>query len=517
MPRFSEPGNGEPANDAMIKRLLLPFCLALPQLLAALTVPNVFSDHMVLQRERPIPVWGKAEAGETVTVEFASQKAQAVADASGQWSLRLEPLDASFEPQILRIQGSDTELNFTDVLVGEVWLCSGQSNMDWPVKQLKDADLEIATANHPAIRLHNVTHVTSDTPVFSSAATWEVCTPATVGAFSGAGYYFGRDLHAYLHVPVGLIEAAWGGTPAIAWTRAEVLDQHPQFQEKLTEWQGHLRDYPQALKKWESEVARLKTENPALTRWQLPRKPFGPDSPHRPASLANGMLAAVAPYALRGAIWYQGENDAGWHPEDYDQRLRLMIEDWRDWWSIDDLHFGIVQLANFLQPKSEPADDAWPRLRESQRRLAHSLSHTGLAVTIDLGEANDIHPRNKQDVGRRLARWALADIYGADVLAGGPVLQKAQFDGDTVTLTFEQVGSGLAILDAHTLGGFTLAGEDGVFHPAQASIEGTDTVIVSSPEIIRPVHLRYGWQNNPVDASLGNQERLPASPFEVRK
>ncbi len=248
-----------------------------------------------------------------------------------------------------------------------------------------------------------------------------------------------------------------------------------------------------------------------------PPKPPRPDSPHRPASLANGMLAPVAPFAIRGAVWYQGETDTHWEPEHYDERLRVMVDDWRAWWENEDLNFGVVQLANFMRTKEEPSDDNWPKLRESQRQLVRSLPNSGLVVTIDLGEMNDIHPLNKQDVGRRLARWALTDVYGILELRGGPEVASADFRGQEVWMTFDQVGSGLHIMDSYVLGGFTVAGADGVFYPAEARIEDPNQVIVHSTSVPEPVHVRYGWENNPVDASLTNKERLPASPFEIRK
>ena len=247
------------------------------------------------------------------------------------------------------------------------------------------------------------------------------------------------------------------------------------------------------------------------------RKPRGgPDDPHRPGVLANGMLATIAPYALRGAIWYQGETDSGWHPELYDERLQVRVEDWRDWWELPERGFGIVQLAAYRQPKPEPSNDGWANLREAQRDLANTLPHTGLAVTIDIGESDDIHPANKREVGRRLARWALTDIYEKISLRGGPEFESADVKEGEVTLNFTQVGAGLRAINGPSLGGFTLAGADEVFHNADASVKGSNQVVVESVAVPEPKYVRYAWQENPVDANLGNQERLPASPFEEK-
>jgi sialate O-acetylesterase len=662
---------------------ILCFLFLLPAVLCAeLAVPNIFSDHMVLQQEQTIRVWGTGSAGNSVTVEFAGASASAKIGPDETWEVDLPAMAGSFTPQTLMISDGRETLRFNDVLVGEVWLCSGQSNMAWTVNRVKDADLESLMATHPSIRLYKVNRVTSLKPRFSDDATWQKATPSTVGNFSAVGYYFGRDLRKALDVPVGLIDASWGGTPAIAWTRQDVLSKHPLLMEEAANWEGYVDTYDDRLADWEEELKvwledknltlyvedpgitqeastwnravlndfrwekvelpatieqthgemdgavwyRRRVELPAVMRgkdvslslgtiadfdktwvngvlvgetgpgeerphmverrytiparltrtgelsiairvfdrvaeggftgdsrsmvvigessvvrlagagwvtrvesrlesavgdWQLrqypdaPKRPPAPDSPHRPASLANGMLAPVAPYTLRGAIWYQGEADAGWEPQTYDERLKVMIDDWRDWWETPSLHVGVVQLANFLEPKDMPSDDPWPHLREAQRDLVETLPYSGLAVTIDIGEAKDIHPRNKQEVGRRLSRWALTDVYDRLELRGGPVPAQVSFDEGRVVIRFDQTGSGLTFWNGSALQGFTLAGQDGVFHPADAKIEGKSRVVVSSDNVLMPVHVRYAWQNNPVEANLGNQERLPATPFEL--
>lgn len=651
---------------------------------AQLELPTIFSDHMVLQRDRPVKVWGLTEAGRTVEVRFGERSARVKAGPDGAWEAELEPMSASFRPGVLVVDDGRERREFRDVLVGEVWLCGGQSNMQWTVRQSKDADFEIPTARYPAMRLHQVDRVASESPRFSANAAWVPCSPETVGDFSAVGFFFGRDIHHILQVPVGLVDASRGGTPAIAWTRESAFSRHPLLSQKAEDWDNWVAEYPGRVAAWEEELktwmetralevdredfaisehaadwhkavlndftwdeASLPTtfgellgeevdgavwfrrrielpvamrgrnltlslgriadfdqtwvngdligetgpgiENPAgkfrrytlparLTRmgeltlavrvfdrveaggflspakamllvgeasaarlagdgWRYrvektldnvvgdwdparhpdaPRKPSEPRESHRPGSLANGMLAPVVPYALRGAIWYQGESDTGWEPERYGERLRVMIEDWREWWGIDDLHVGVVQLAGFTRAREEPSDEAWPKLRESQRGLVRDLPHSGLVVAADLGEANDIHPVNKQEVGRRLARWALADVYDELELRGGPEAAGASFEQDRVVVSFHQAGSGLHVIDGLKPDGFTLAGRDGVFYPAEAVIEA-DSVIVTSDKVPAPEHVRYGWQNNPAHANLGNRERLPAGPFEFRK
>ena len=504
-----------PANPFIRQSLLLLLTAFLglsPSV--ALEVSNVFSDHMVLQQQQPIRVWGRAAPGSEVTVTFATVNETTRVNAEGMWQLSLPAQEASFESRTLTISSGEHELRFSDVLVGEVWLCSGQSNMDWTVDRLKDADMERLAARHPHIRLYKVNHVTAQEARFSDNAVWKVCAPDTVGDFSGTGYYFGRDLQQVLNVPVGLIHSAWGGTPAIAWTRMEAMHRHPQLVGKVAEWEAMVQDSAERLVEWQKEQDALNaagTPDPAPWR----SRPKERTDPHFPANLANGMLAPIAPYTIRGAIWYQGETDAGWNPSDYDERLQVMIEDWRERWGQEQLPFGIVQLAGFMDYRTEPSNDPWPQLREAQRNLANSMEHVGLAVTIDIGEANDIHPRNKQEVGRRLSRWALADVYEEIELRGGPELATARVTGNQAVLTFTQTGSGLHILDDRKLRGFTLAGLDGVFYPAVATLDGKDTVIVTSTDVPSPERVRYAWQNNPKDANLTNAERLPASPFEA--
>lgn len=493
----------------------------------AVEVPAIFSDGMVLQQGQKLPVWGRAKAGSTITVQLAGQTVTSQSGPDERWSVLLDPLPASSippTPLTLVISDGEQTITVSDVLVGEVWLCSGQSNMQWQVKQSLDGDLDPIIATPPLIRLYQVERRTAAEPRFSAEARWQSATPAAVAEFSAVAWIFGRDLQTALGVPVGLIHASWGGTPAISWTRPSAFAQHPLLQEKFREWEKGIADFPAKLAAWEKEVAQYREKNNLSADVKLnrqthpdaPQRPaYDPENQNRPGSLALGMLAPIAPYAIRGAIWYQGESDAGWEPRRYDERLRVMVEDWRAWWQNPEMAFGVVQLASYMPAKDAPSDDPWPNLRESQRRFVLADPHAGLAVAIDAGEVDDIHPANKQVIGRRLARWALTDIYGKASLRGGPEPLSAEF-GPQVTVTFSQTGRGLRAFNGAPLRGFTLAGADGIFFPAEAVIQGTDRIVVSAPEVPVPLHVRYAWQNNPAGANLVNQERLPAGPFELR-
>ncbi|MDX6765291.1 MAG: sialate O-acetylesterase [Candidatus Methylacidiphilales bacterium] len=491
----------------------------------ALELPKVFSDRMVLQQGQPLPVWGRAEAGATVTVKFGQQSVNAVAEAGGNWMATLAPETASATPATLTVRSGDKELSFDDVLVGEVWLCSGQSNMEWSVNGALNGDIIPLSGGNPQLRFYHVERHVSVAPRFSANATWTAAQSDTIPSFSAVAYHFGSTLQPAVGVPVGLIAASWGGTPAISWTRPSAFDKHPLLAEQAAEWEAGIKTYPERKTQFEAKMADWKKAkglppDARVTNDRYPDAPWppahDPESSKRPGVLANGMLASVAPFAIRGAIWYQGEADAGWEPDRYDERLAVMVNDWRVWWNNPQLAFGVVQLAGFKAPSETPTDDPWSRLRESQRRFVRKDSHAGLAVAIDIGEANDIHPFDKQTVGQRLARWALADVYQKIKLRGGPEPVDVTFD-DFVRIRFESVGGGLWILNGGDLQGFTLAGADGVFHVARAEIKGKDTVEVRSPSVPVPQTVRYAWAANPRGANLSNKQRLPAGPFELKQ
>jgi len=654
-----------------MNRSSLTFLLLAPLVLAAcippppaadLQVPSLFTDHMVLQRDKPITFWGWAEPDTKVAVSIAGQTDEAFVGRDSTWHLTLGPFPAG-GPHELVFAATDT-LVFTDVLFGDVWIASGQSNMEWPLSQTQSADRAMRSANYPAIRLFKVNRTVSAQPERKVGAEgWRAATPETVPDFSAIAYYFGRKLHQELDVPIGLIQTAWGGTPAEAWTSAEALQPFPSFQASIQELArnpgalaGAAGDYAASVARWlqsltandagyagpvpawaapEMNDSNWPTmpvpelwESTALpdfdgivwyrTAFDLPegwtaqdltlalgpiddidstwvngvlvgglgqynaprsysvpsgllqsknnviavrvvdtgggggfwgeagsmqltpqagigQAPLsldgewryqigldfsvgGTDRPtpplqaqNQPTTLYNAMIAPLLPYAIKGAIWYQGESNAD-RAYQYRSLFTTMIQDWRSRWNQGDFPFLFVQLANFMAPQKNPIEaETWPELREAQTQ-ALSLPNTGMAVIIDIGEADDIHPRNKVDVGLRLARPALRQIYGREMVEAGPLYREMQKEEGAIRLLFDHVGSGL-VLRADTLSGFALAGPDSVWFWAEARIDG-ESVLVSSPEVADPVAVRYAWANNPI-ISLFNQEGLPASPFRT--
>jgi len=629
----------------------------------------LFSDHMVLQRDVPIPVWGWAEPGSLITVEISGSNATATSGADGKWLARLPALPAG-GPHTMTIQEPGfAPLVVSDVLVGEVWLCSGQSNMQFTLSGAKNASAEIAAANYPNIRQFKVPQTADANPRSDTQASWEVCTPDCAYDFSAVAYFHGRELHRHLNVPVGLINSSWGGTMAEAWTSREGLlaepslhalvadfdhvlsneDSFKECREKYIDWDqtyikrpnppnlgfeqgwagvdvssegwgdinvpGHWNrsgmnfsgvvwyrrelDIPDA---WAGEDLLLSlgacdksewtyfngeflgslTMDDSPNAWSTPRRytvpgrlvkagknvvavrvyshiydggmtgpaallfvkpaaspqsdaislagtwdcraehdfglvppappmPPGPENPNMPWVLYAGMIAPLVPYAMRGAIWYQGESNEG-RAHQYRTLFPALIRDWRQVWGQDHLHFHFVQLANFRTPPEQPGESLWAELREAQT-MTLALPDTGMALAIDIGEETDIHPTNKQDVGRRLAWSALSKIHGvADVTPSGPIYKSCQVEGSQIRVAFDHLGGGL---DARggLLKAFAIAGADKRFVWADAHIEG-DTVVVSSAEVCAPVALRYGWADNP-PCNLYSRAGLPASPFRT--
>ncbi|HNR97831.1 MAG TPA: sialate O-acetylesterase [Planctomycetota bacterium] len=619
-------------------------------------VHPLFSDHMVIQRDAPVPVWGWTEPGREVAVTIAGVRATARAAADGKWLARLAPLAAG-GPHVLEVTGP-RRIVLADVLVGDVWICSGQSNMQWPVAASQAAEAEIAAADLPAIRLFTVPRRTAMEPEPLVAGAWTPCSPRSVPNFSAVGFFFGRELYKELGVPIGLIDSSWGGTVAEAWMSAEALAPMEDFARPVAE----MKELAAAGKSGEDRFAQLmarwwrendpgskeepRWENPAFDAaawktmrlpskwedaglpnfdglvwfrkeielpaawagkeailrlgpiddrdttwvngarvgegddWTVPRTykvPAGtlvagrnviavrvldtggagglvgaPDqlalelagggapavplagpwswreavplarlgaAPQKPGSnpnvvtvLYNGMIAPLAPFAIKGAIWYQGESNAD-RPAQYRRLLPALIRDWRARFETGDFPFLVVQLANFMAPQKEPVEAGWAELREAQLLTAQADPKVGLAVTIDIGAADDIHPRNKQDVGRRLALEALRIGGGGDIVSTGPEYAGMELRGGEIVLRFRGVGGGLVAGGGGKLKGFAIAGKDGKFAWADAAIAG-DTVVVASPAVPEPVAVRYGWANNP-DCNLYNKEGLPASPFRT--
>ena len=645
--------------------LLLMFVLADPAR-AEVRLPALIGDNMVLQRGLKVRIWGNADPREKITVIFEKTSLHTVADTRGGWEVWLPPLKAG-GPFDLTIKGANV-LTVKNILVGEVWLCSGQSNMEWPLVNTLDSAEAVKNANYPQIRLFTVAKQTSASPLTDLEGRWVVTTPDEAAHFSAVGYFFGRELHQQLKVPVGLIDSSWGGTPAEAWTSHEALVSVPLLRPILDRYRSSLNPLPitketyvRALAQWEEKnlhvdpgnkgeasgyadpatstadwnkidlpkqietagllvdgaiwfrrvvevpeswsgkdlvlnlppiddhdityfngtkigsigretpnsymVARkyvvpgslvhsgpnviairvfdsageggfspggamsieaagsavsdvislrgtwdYKVElalEPKRPDWSTRPEAAGVSNQNNPSFLYNAMIAPLVPFAIRGVIWYQGESNAG-RAFQYRTLFPALIRDWRKAWGRD-FPFYFVQLANWRARKAEPSESDWAELREAQL-MTLGAPQTGMAVTIDIGDENDLHPRNKLDVARRLAAWALAKTYGRSVIVSGPLFDRFSIEGNKVLIRFKHA-AGLKTIDGGPVKGFAIAGADRRFVWAEARIEGR-TVIVSSPSVPRPVAVRYGWADSPI-VNLSNKAGLPASPFRT--
>ena len=475
---------------------------------ADVKLPAIFGSHMVLQRDQKDRVWGWAEPGEKVSVEIAGQSKTVDTGSDGAWQVVLDPMSAG-GPHKMTVKGKNT-VAFEDVLVGEVWICSGQSNMEWGLAISYEGDLAIKAANHPKIRLISVPKVGTQEPQKDFKGKWTICTPETVGGFSAVGYFFGRQLHETLGVPIGLINDSWGGSACEAWVRRDLLAADPKYAPLLERWEQLEKAYPRAIAEYNASLAerRLLAAKAKAKGQPEPRRLPNPDDQMRgnarPGNLYNGVLKPTIGYGIRGAIWYQGESNL----------FPLMIKNWRDDWGQGDFPFYWVQLADFLPERPEPQDSAWAELREAQTMTMSRLPHTGEAVIIDIGEGRDIHPRNKLHVGLRLARWALARDYGIKIAHQSPTYKSMEKHGNKVVLTFDHVGSGLHSYDVDEVRGFAIAGTDRKFVWAKGRVIGSNKVEVSSDKVSEPVAVRYAWADNPV-CNLFSIEGLPATPFRT--
>src|SRR5581483_4284698 len=414
--------------------------------------------------------------------------------------VNLDPMPASTTPAAMTIAGKN-RVELKDILVGEVWLVAGQSNMQLTLGETTDGEAAIAAASHPLIRLFNVSRQVAFRHQPGPLAVWQPCSSETVKTFSAAGYYFGVELQKELRVPVGLINASYGGSQAEAWTPVESLlasDDLSPCVERTRAWDEERprvkAAFDEQMEQWRAAVEKARAEGS-----RPPRQPAVPDALREyriAASIYDGMIAPLIPFAIRGAIWYQGESNEA-RAQQYGLLLPTLIKAWRDRWRQGNFPFGIVQLPNYREVKPEPGDEAWSHLREAQRRTAMTTPGTGLIVTIDIGEAGDIHPKNKLDVGRRMCRWALADVYGRGITGSGPMFREAGIAGSRIVLTFDQAGAGLRIRDGNRLDEFAIAGADREWHWAEAKIIGRNRVEVWSDAVSQPRAVRYAFNNNP--------------------
>ena len=485
---------------------------------ADVRLPSIISNHMVLQQQgegEGVWIWGKADWNEAVEVKLGGADAHAIGDGRGNWACKLTGLPAPGEPYEMTITGKNT-LTIHDVIIGEVWLCSGQSNMGFVVHEAMNHDAEIAAAEYPMIRLFSVNHQSAALPEEDPKGEWRVCSPQTVGGFSAVGYFFGRELHQSLHVPVGLIDSSWGGTPAEAWTPLAAMFADVELRSIVMDYAKDMMKsakLPLEVAEYDGELAAW-SQDQTQGKGHLP-KPHDPRAGslidhNSPGMLYNGMIAPLIPYTMRGAIWYQGESNAG-RAAQYQRLLTAMIGSWRQEFASGDYPFYVVQLANYQDRKPIPADSEWAMLREAQTKVSQTAPNSGEAVCIDLGEAKNIHPTNKQEVGHRLALLAEARTYGQKIVDSGPIYRGIKVEGGKVRVSFEPSASPLTSHTGDKLKGFAVAGEDHRFAWADATINGTD-VIVQSSEVSAPVAVRYAWADNP-EVSLYNETGLPASPF----
>lgn len=456
---------------------------------ADVTLPNIFGNNMVLQRESKVYIWGVSDPFEEIEVKGSwcdQAKAAAKADSNGIWQVKIKTSSAG-GPYTLKVKANNT-IQYDNIMLGDVWICSGQSNMEMPVEgfsfenqPIKNSSQEIRNANHPQIRLFTVANFASSEPVKDCNGHWDVCIPSTAKNFSAVGYFFGRDLFDELKIPIGLIDCTWSATPIEAWMQSTVF----QNDSNLT------------------DIIR-KNEQNSDDDLSIP-------SQRKPYRLYNGMVNPIIPYCIKGVIWYQGESNIG-QADNYRKLFKALIIDWRNAWELGNFPFIFVQLTNYGKVTEEPTESDWAELRDAQIS-ALALPNTGMAVTIDIGEANNIHPQNKQDVAKRLALWALANCYDKKFVFSGPVFNSMEISQKKIILSFDYAENGLKIKDGNILNGFAISGDGKVFYWANAIIEN-NKVIVSSEKIDYPVAVRYGWADNP-QCSLCNMSGLPAAPFRI--
>jgi sialate O-acetylesterase len=480
---------------------------------ADVKLPSVLGSHMVLQRDVPIPVWGTAEAGEAVTVTLGSDTSSTKADAQGKWKVQL-PARQVGGPLELTVTGKN-KVELKDILVGEVWVCSGQSNMEWHVANSDNPDQEIAAANHPQIRLIKIPKTPAGSPQEDVPASWTTCTSETIPQFSAVAYFFGRNLNQELNIPIGLINTSWGGTRIEPWTPPVGFEGVPEVSSILVDV---LEEYRQAkiaaigkIRDWTVTAQKQADAGDEISA--PPAWPQDPIAKHTaPTGLYNGMVHPLLPFPVRGAIWYQGESNLA-DGLVYHHKMKALIHGWRTVWNNPEMPFLFVQLAPYRYGNADKSQLAlvWEAQTETL-----AVPNTGMAVTNDVGNVKDIHPRNKQDVGKRLALWALSKTYDREgMVYSGPLYKSSKVEGKSIRIQFDHTGTGLVSRDGKPLREFTIAGDDGEFVEAMAEIDG-DSVVVHSDKVAKPTAVRFAWHDS-AEPNLSNKEGLPASSFRTKK
>ena len=489
-----------------------------------LKLPAIIADHMVLQQKLADPIWGWDTPGTRVTVSFAGKEYTATAGSDGRWVVKLDPMPANATPQTMTITGS-SKRELADILIGEVWMCSGQSNMEFRLAEDSNGPVEAASANIPGIRLITVPHVGTQELQKDFKGEWTPCNPGSAAKFSAVGFFFGRYLHQILNVPVGLINDSWGGSSAEAWVRRSSLEQDPRFKpliERTVKRESGINsglaksEYEKQMAAWQVASDKDKAEGKPL-----PRQPSDPSvfltDQHRPGNIFAGMVYPTLGYGIKGVIWYQGESNAG-QAYEYNVLFPFLIEQWRKEQGQGDFPFYWVQLANYQATKPQPSESNWAELREAQTKTMQ-LTNTGQAVIIDLGNGINIHPRNKHDVAARLVRWALVKDYGVQTPGSfmpfrSPEFQSVAFAGNKATITIDSFGSQLRPFGTEEVTGFALCGPDQVWHWAKGKVLGKNQVEVISDEVPAPLAVRYAWADNPV-CNLYSVDGLPLTPFRT--
>ena len=496
------------------------FCLFLPVLgRAELSLHPLISDHAVFQRNMAFPVIGKADPGAEVGVRWQGKDFKTKAGADGKWLVRLDPSPANEKGQILKVISGTNSIEVSDILIGEVWLASGQSNMEWKLKQCVAQSVEAEKAEDPLLRFVGISHSPAHDPSDSVKISWNLSSKGSALNFSAVGYFFGRELRRDLKVPVGVIQSAVGGTPAEAWTPLEFLKSDAAFAKAVNDRDEYPNWYPKLVAKYERDelaynLAAKEPEKTGAKPLKKPRAPHAPDkNPNLASVLWNGMIHPLLPYPIRGVIWYQGEANA-YRAEVYEKLLTGMIGAWRKAWGQGDFPFLIVQLADFNYNEEGGSGTTWAKLRDAQSAVADHVAKTGMAVILGLGEPGDIHPQRKMEVGQRLALLAKKIAYGQDIDGDGPIYQSVDFSAGEAKVTFRDVAGILKTSDQKEVGGFALAGTDKQFKHAQARLE-KNQVILKSVEVPNPAYVRYAWCNRPVEANLTDESNLPARPFRT--